>query len=92
MDETALDTEARQKAMAGTKVRIRDDVKGDRRCPSGVPAYMEEAWPKREAGSGRDGTITAHSNGHGLCFSVDFGDGTSAWYEPDELECETAGP
>lgn len=81
-----LNTEAAQRAMAGTKVTVRDDVVPDRKSPSGCSSYVEEAWPKREAGRGRDGMIAAHSNGHGLCFRVDFGDGASAWYDPDELD------
>lgn len=34
------------------------------------------------------GTITTHSDSHGLCFCVDHGDGDVAWYDPDELTLE----
>ena len=88
-------TEKKQKGMVGTQVLIRNDVKGDRKTRSGCPMYVEEAWPEREAGSGRTGTVMEHSNSHGLCFKVSFGDGTSSWYESDEIDlarkCDECG-
>lgn len=34
------------------------------------------------------GVITRHSDSHGLCFEVLHKDGSTAWYDPDELIAE----
>lgn len=45
--------------------------------------YTEKGISKRKCGL--NGTVVDLSNSHGLCFKVIHDDGTSAYYDPDEL-------
>lgn len=52
--------------------------------------WQEEARVQRKWGI--RGTVSSHSDSHGLCYLVNHEDGTSGWYEPSEFEIlETAG-
>ena len=48
--------------------------------------YSSEARIARKPGAA--GTVTGHSDGHGLCYKVIHDDGTEAYYDPDELLSE----
>ena len=78
IDWRKLNTEQKQRDMAGTKVLTRHDLVPENRN------YVREAWPRRRPG--QTGEIVKHSNSHGLCFEVLHKDGTSGWYESDELD------
>lgn len=44
---------------------------------------------QRERRPGASGIVLKHSDSHGLCFEVRHHDGSTAWYDPDELFPET---
>ncbi|KKK75189.1 hypothetical protein LCGC14_2876240 [marine sediment metagenome] len=71
-------TEQGQRAVVGTKVRTRDDLVPENK------EYQRKAWAKRKPGM--IGEIVKHSNSHGLCFEVLHNNGSSGWYEPDEVD------
>ena len=60
----------------GDKVQVTDKVLQPRDFP---PASRIHAKPSAI------GVVTDSSDSHGLCFEVEHEDGTSAWYNPDEL-------
>lgn len=45
-----------------------------------------EPVARANCGVGKVGRVFTHSNSHGVCYGVRHEDGTTAWYEPDELE------
>lgn len=63
----------------GTKVQaqVKRDGKGD---------YTGEALRGRSKYNGQIGVVCEHHDSHGLCYGVKFGDGTIAFYDPEELE------
>jgi len=62
----------------GTRVKatVRRSGKGD---------YNEEAIEERTLHNSKIGIVYKHSDSHGLCYGVQFDDGT-AWFDPEELE------
>ena len=70
---------------------------GSRVVPSRKPEhdwqYDRGAGDARRSNDGKPGVVLKTSDGHGLCYLVDHGQGGQAWWEPDELTSEeTAKP
>jgi hypothetical protein len=63
------------------------------RVPIGTRVKVAESLSRRdftpeavaERVPGARGRIVDYSDGHGLCYSVQHEDGTSGYYDPDEL-------
>lgn len=68
-------SEDSSKVHYGKKVRVSAQLDARDYTPIGIQ--------KRRPGA--TGIIVAHSDSHGLCFEVDHEDGSSGWYDPDEL-------
>jgi len=52
---------------------------------SGKAVYSSAAIEQRSRHDGKMGLVYKHSDSHGLCYGVQFDDGT-AWFDPEELE------
>lgn len=48
--------------------------------------YAVDSRKARLAHIGEVGSIVDRSTGHGVCFELTFANGTTAWYDPCELE------
>ena len=56
---------------------------------NGTEEYEKRNWAESARGArkwGVKGTVGEHHTGHGLCYTVVHDDGTTGWYDPEELE------
>ncbi len=51
--------------------------------------FTREAWYDRKWGV--FGIVIGHHDSHGLCYEVDYGDGTTGYHDPSEIEVIPAG-
>jgi hypothetical protein len=63
----------------GTRVKVVYERERDK-------GYVANVNALREKGHLKKGEVVAYSNSHGICYTVNFDDGTWGIYDPEELD------